>query len=101
VKPRHFCNPSGEYGEHHPDWLRRLRIASATTCNPGPNDVNAGVMLLDRFLDSDGKSNIAFEAEICGVRELVRQLSLGSMRAWAKIFAKPLLHTRPSPTHQG
>jgi peptidoglycan/xylan/chitin deacetylase (PgdA/CDA1 family) len=78
---RHFCYPSGEYSEQHPEWLQRLGIASATTCNPGFNDVSTPVMLLNRFLDSDSRSNITFEAEICGVRELARRLRRSATRA--------------------
>jgi peptidoglycan/xylan/chitin deacetylase (PgdA/CDA1 family) len=75
VEPHHFCYPSGQYSDRHPEWLRKLGIASATTCDPGLNGANTPVMLLNRFLDSDGKSAIAFEAEICGVLELARRLT--------------------------
>jgi hypothetical protein len=36
------------------------------------------VMLLNRFLDSDSTSDIAFEAQICGVYELARKLLGGA-----------------------
>jgi peptidoglycan/xylan/chitin deacetylase (PgdA/CDA1 family) len=81
AEARHFCYPSGQYSEPHPEWLRRLGIVSATTCNPGFNDVSTPVMLLNRFLDSDSRSNIDFEAEICGVRELARRLRRSATRA--------------------
>ena len=68
----HFCFPSGEYKPQHPEWLRRLGIASATTCDPGLNGPGSQVMLLKRYLDSDHVSDIAFEAEISGVRDLAR-----------------------------
>lgn len=69
---RHFCFPSGEYTAQHPEWLRRLGIVSATTCDPGLNGPGSNAMLLKRYLDSDHVSDIAFEAEIAGVRELAR-----------------------------
>lgn len=75
VEPRHFCYPSGQYSDRHPEWLKRLGIASGTTCEPGLNSVDTPVMLLNRFLDSDIKSGIAFEAEICGLRELARRVA--------------------------
>jgi peptidoglycan/xylan/chitin deacetylase (PgdA/CDA1 family) len=75
VEARHFCYPSGEHSERHPEWLERLGIASATTCHPGLNDGSTSVMLLNRFLDSDSMSEITFEAHICGVYELARKLS--------------------------
>jgi peptidoglycan/xylan/chitin deacetylase (PgdA/CDA1 family) len=81
VEPRHFCYPSGQFSEQHPEWLQRLGIASATTCNPGLNGADTPVMLLNRILDSDRESNIVFEAEICGVYELARRLRRAAMRA--------------------
>jgi peptidoglycan/xylan/chitin deacetylase (PgdA/CDA1 family) len=75
VDPQHFCYPSGDYGAQHPAWLKSLGIASATTCNPGLNDASTSLLLLNRMLDSDRRSNIAFEAEICGVSELLRRLA--------------------------
>jgi peptidoglycan/xylan/chitin deacetylase (PgdA/CDA1 family) len=76
VEPRHFCYPSGEHSQQHPEWLSRLGIASATTCNPGLNSVATPLMLLNRFLDSDAISNIVFEAKICGVRALAERFGL-------------------------
>jgi len=70
--PRHFCYPSGEYSEQHPEWLSKLGILSATTCDPGLNGATTSVMRMKRFLDSDETSDIDFEAEICGVREMLR-----------------------------
>lgn len=69
---RHFCYPSGDYKPQHAQWLRRLGIASATTCDPGLNGPDAHPMLLRRYLDSEHVSDIAFEAEISGFRELAR-----------------------------
>lgn len=80
AEPRHFCYPSGEYGAEHPEWLSKLGLASATTCNPGLNDVSTPVMLLNRLLDSERKSNLVFEAEVCGVRELAGYLSPRAIR---------------------
>jgi peptidoglycan/xylan/chitin deacetylase (PgdA/CDA1 family) len=97
VRPRHFCYPSGEYSEQQPEWLTRLGIVSATTCDRGLNDARTPVMLLKRFLDSDSKRSIAFEAEICGVRELLRHLSPAAMlREWSRSPS----HARPSPPKQ-
>jgi len=71
-EPRHFCYPSGIYTDQHAEWLQRLGIRSGTTCDPGLNAPGTSVMRLKRHLDSDQASDIAFEAEICGVRELAR-----------------------------
>jgi peptidoglycan/xylan/chitin deacetylase (PgdA/CDA1 family) len=91
AEPRHFCYPSGDYGPQHPEWLRQLGIASATTCNPGFNDASTPVMLLNRLLDSERKSNLVFEAEVCGVRELARYLSPSSIRKLPKLLREALV----------
>lgn len=72
-EPRHFCYPSGHYAPHHPEWLRRLGIASAATCDPGLNAPGASLMLLRRYLDNELTTDIEFEAEIVGLRELLRR----------------------------
>lgn len=69
---RHFCFPSGQYSQQHPEWLKQLGIASAVTCDPGLNAPGSSLLLLKRYLDSDHISDIAFEAEISGIRELAR-----------------------------
>jgi peptidoglycan/xylan/chitin deacetylase (PgdA/CDA1 family) len=74
TEPRHFCYPSGIYNHRQPEWLARLNIASGTTCDPGLNGPRDSVMLLKRYLDGENSSDIAFEAEICGVRDLARTL---------------------------
>ena len=68
----HFCYPSGVHAPVHPDWLQKLDITSATTCDPGLNTPHTSPMLLKRFLDSDEITDLFFEAEICGVRDLMR-----------------------------
>jgi peptidoglycan/xylan/chitin deacetylase (PgdA/CDA1 family) len=77
IEPIHFCYPSGKYSPRHPEWLARLGIASATTCDSGFNDSSVSPLLLRRYLDSDTTSDIEFEAEIAGVRELLRRLRSG------------------------
>jgi peptidoglycan/xylan/chitin deacetylase (PgdA/CDA1 family) len=72
--PSHFCYPSGRYRPQHLEWLRKLDIDSATTCDPGMNGKAAEVLRLGRYLDGNHLGDIAFEAEVCGVRELFRVL---------------------------
>jgi peptidoglycan/xylan/chitin deacetylase (PgdA/CDA1 family) len=71
---RHFCYPSGKYSAQHPQWLAKLGVLSGTTCDTGLNDVQTSALLLKRFLDSDSFTDIAFEAEVCGVRDLARRI---------------------------
>ncbi len=81
--PTHFCFPSGQYSSQHVNWLTRLKIESATTCDPGLNGPGSCLMLLKRALDSDCVSDITFEAEVSGFRELARTLRLRIMRGHA------------------
>jgi len=68
-----FCYPSGNFDEQQFPWLRALGIRSATTCNPGFNYPGSCPYRLGRFLDREQVSDLEFEAEICGVLELVRR----------------------------
>lgn len=70
----HLCYPSGLYTADHPQWLSQLGVDSATTCDPGLNTPDTSLYLLKRHLDRDDASNIEFEAEICGVSEIARDL---------------------------
>jgi len=80
---RHFCYPSGVHDPAHPEWLKQLGIESATTCDPGLNTARTSPMLLKRFLDSDDTPDIFFEAEICGVRDLIRDARSCVQRVFA------------------
>jgi len=87
---RHFCYPSGEYRPMHPQWLERLGILSAVTCDPGLNGPRASPMLLRRYLDSELTEDIVFEAEVCGLRDLLRDLRFRSRRLPAGSPPEPL-----------
>lgn len=84
----HFCYPSGQYtADRHPAWLRRLGITSATTCDPGFNDAGTPILLLHRYVDSDSSSDVEFEAEVCGVRQVARRVRARAGRwttAWRR-----------------
>jgi peptidoglycan/xylan/chitin deacetylase (PgdA/CDA1 family) len=86
-EPNHFCYPSGIYSANHPEWLERLGIQSATTCDSGLNGPEDCRMLLKRYLDSDATPDIVFEAEICGLREVVRRVkAFGSVKRQPKVM---------------
>lgn len=72
--PVHFCYPSGKYTKDHPRWLTDLGIQSATTCDSGFNGKDSNPWLLSRYLDSETTTDIEFEAEIVGVREVFRRI---------------------------
>jgi hypothetical protein len=68
--PRHFCYQAASTVT---PVAEGLGIVSATTCDP-LNGSSSSVLLLKRFLDSDSFTDISFEAEVCGVREIARAI---------------------------
>lgn len=99
IEPTHLCYPSGAYSPRHPEWLARLDIKSATTCDPGLNGPEVPLLLLKRHLDSEHASDIEFEAEITGVRELLRKLRTGLRRLRPRKHALPLRRQPPEFPH--
>lgn len=72
-KPLHHCYPSGSYNKNSSKWLETLGIKTATTCIPGFCDNQTNSLELPRFLDGENIPQIVFEAEVCGVLELLRK----------------------------
>jgi peptidoglycan/xylan/chitin deacetylase (PgdA/CDA1 family) len=68
----HLCYPSGRYSINHTNWLPKLGIISATTCDSGLNRTTTSPMLLHRYLDNETATDLEFEAEIVGLRDLLR-----------------------------
>jgi len=71
---RHFCYPSGV---HHPDMyegIRRAGVESATTITLGLADRSSNPLALPRLVIGEMHSDIEFEAELCGVMDLLRSL---------------------------
>jgi peptidoglycan/xylan/chitin deacetylase (PgdA/CDA1 family) len=67
VRLEHFCYPSGDYWGEFIGWLREEGVTSATTCVPGFATARAARLLLPRFLDSGGISDLLFDAWTSGV----------------------------------
>ena len=86
----HFCYPSGTYfGEFLP-WLRESGVHHATTCIPDLADRHADPLLLPRFVDTMGQSNLAFEAWASGFAGLLphrREYQLDDARLGVAIDA--------------
>lgn len=76
-----FCYPSGNYHQELLPWLRDLGVRSATTCAPGFNYPGSCPYQLGRFLDGEPVSDLEFEAELCGVLEIMRKLT-GRATPW-------------------
>lgn len=89
----HFCYPSGIWTRAHWPALRALGIKSATTCEPGMNTAKTPLLALNRFLDRDDITQIEFEAEMCGFKELLRAvrhvLSGQGLPSSAKVVENP------------
>jgi hypothetical protein len=73
----HYCYPSGFFHSRQGAWLAALGIKSATTTQPGLNRLGESTFTLKRFVDSEGKSDLEFEAELCGLLDFLRRLRMG------------------------
>lgn len=75
VTPEHFCYPSGKYTSDNINYLNKLNIKTATTCNKGFCSAKSKHLELPRFLDGEHIPQIIFEAEVSGVMEIIRNLA--------------------------
>lgn len=71
ARPHHFCYPSGEHDALFLPWLREESVLSATTCEPGLAASRDEPLLLPRFIDTTGQSELEFESWITGVGALL------------------------------
>lgn len=69
VRRTHFCYPSGDYSASFVTWLGELGVTSATTCVPRLADTGSAPLLLPRFVDTMGVSDLAFEAWVSGIAQ--------------------------------
>jgi peptidoglycan/xylan/chitin deacetylase (PgdA/CDA1 family) len=63
----HLCYPSGMYRRSYLPGLEREGIASGTTCDPGLASRTSDRLLLPRFVDTTGVSDVEFEAWVMGL----------------------------------
>jgi peptidoglycan/xylan/chitin deacetylase (PgdA/CDA1 family) len=63
----HLCYPSGVHFPELLPWLRALGVRSATTCEPALATAAHDPLLLPRFIDHAGVSDVEFEAWATGV----------------------------------
>jgi len=80
----HFCFPSGSYSLEQLAYLPRLGIQTAVTTKPGLNKRGCSLFELKRFLDSEDKSMLEFEAEICGFKDLAKTIVRPLVRRGSK-----------------
>jgi peptidoglycan/xylan/chitin deacetylase (PgdA/CDA1 family) len=66
-RPRHFCYPSGRYGEELVPWLKETGVISATTCVSGLASRDSDPLALPRFLDDGTIDLLRFQSFVAGV----------------------------------
>lgn len=72
TKPfEHFCYPSGDYSGEFLEWLRECGVRYATTCVPELASAHGDPLLLPRFVDTMGQSELSFEAWATGFAALL------------------------------
>lgn len=67
----HFCYPSGDYAGEFLEWLRECGVRYATTCVPELASAHDDPLLLPRFVDTMGQSELSFEAWATGFASLL------------------------------
>jgi peptidoglycan/xylan/chitin deacetylase (PgdA/CDA1 family) len=63
----HFCYPSGVYHFEFLPWLKKEGVISATTCENNLASPDDNPLLLPRFVDTSGRSQLEFESWLTGV----------------------------------
>lgn len=71
---RHLCYPSGRWNSDMWPVMQRCGVVTATTCDAGLNRRDTPRLALHRFLDNETISDIQFEAELCGFKQLLRDI---------------------------
>ncbi len=66
--PRHFCYPSGVTSAAFLPWLKESGVESATTCVHGLATPQSDPLLLPRYLDGCGVTELDFESWLSGMR---------------------------------
>jgi peptidoglycan/xylan/chitin deacetylase (PgdA/CDA1 family) len=67
----HFCYPSGAYHPEFLPWLAQEGVISATTCDTGMAHFRNEALLLNRLVDSSGRSELEFEGWATGVGQFI------------------------------
>lgn len=82
--PQHFCYPSGVYQAQFLPWLAEQQVLSATTCDISLASAAHNPLLLPRFIDTPGRSQIEYESWLSGVGHM-----LSRKRAATQKFVPP------------
>lgn len=68
---KHFCYPSGAYRPDFLGWLAAEGIISATTCDTGLATPGSNPLLLPRFVDTTGRTDLEFESWLNGIGQFL------------------------------
>jgi peptidoglycan/xylan/chitin deacetylase (PgdA/CDA1 family) len=79
----HLCYPSGVYRMQYLQPLADAGVRSATTCDPALADPTSAPLLLPRFVDTMGNSDVEFEAWVLGVASCLPRRTTRAPRAAA------------------
>jgi peptidoglycan/xylan/chitin deacetylase (PgdA/CDA1 family) len=66
----HFCYPSGLTNPLFLPWLTEAKILTATTCDPALAHEKSNPLMLPRFIDTMGQSELAFRGWLTGIAQL-------------------------------
>lgn len=77
IQAHHFCYPDGFFDKSHRNWLKELNLQSAVTCVRALNYPSADYFFLGRLLDQDRITDLEFEAELCGLLDILRIIRNG------------------------
>ncbi len=76
---KHFCYPSGAYRPEFLGWLAREGVVSATTCDTGFAMSETNPLLLPRFVDTTGRTDLEFESWLSGVGHFLSRRKRGRL----------------------
>ncbi len=68
---QHFCYPSGYYQPQFLPWLTAENVLSATTCDISLATVGHDPLLLPRFIDTPGQSQLEYESWLSGLGHIL------------------------------
>jgi peptidoglycan/xylan/chitin deacetylase (PgdA/CDA1 family) len=76
---KHFCYPSGAYRPEFLGWLAKEEIVSATTCDTGFATPETNSLLLPRFVDTTGCTDLEFESWVGGIGHFLSRRKRGRL----------------------
>lgn len=78
--PEHFCYPAGIYDPQFLPWLREMGVRSATTCDISLATEGDNPLLLPRFIDTSGLSQVEYESWLSGIGQFVSRKRRGGQK---------------------